>query len=86
MAGVKSLAELRAWQLALKFKRAVYALIDSGVIAKDSKLEGQLREASRSAVSQIAEGFGRFNPADNARFVNMARASIIGATGNWRLA
>ena len=77
MAGVRSLDELRAWQASLKFKRAVYGLIDSGVFAKDFKLEGQLREASRSAVSQVAEGFGRFNPADNARFVNMARASLI---------
>ncbi len=77
MAGVKSLDELRAWQTALTFKRSVYTLIDFGVFAEDFKLEGQLREASRSAVSQIAEGYGRFNPADNARFVNMARASII---------
>jgi four helix bundle protein len=77
MAGVKSLDELRAWQLALKFKRAVYALIDAGVFATDFKLEGQLREASRSAASQIAEGFGRFNPGDNTRFVNMARASLV---------
>jgi four helix bundle protein len=59
MAGVKSLDELRAWQLALKFKRAVYALIDAGVFATDFKLEGQLREASRSAASQIAEGDAR---------------------------
>jgi four helix bundle protein len=52
-------------------------LIDADVFAKDAKLEGQLREASRSAVSQIAEGFARFNPGDNARFVNMARASLV---------
>ena len=64
MAGVKSLDGLRAWQTSLKFTRAVYTLIESGVFTKDFELEGQLREASRSAVSQIAEGYGRFNPAD----------------------
>jgi four helix bundle protein len=77
MAGVRSLGELRAWQTSLKFKRAIYALIDSGALGNDFTLADQLRDASRSAVSQIAEGFGRFNPGDNARFVNMARASLI---------
>ena len=77
MAGVRSFADLRAWQAAITFKRAVYALIDSGALAKDFKLEGQLREAARSAASLVAEGYGRWNPADFARFVNMARASLI---------
>ena len=77
MGGVKNFRELRAWQAAITFKRAIYALIDSGALAKEFKLQGQLREAAASAPSQVAEGYGRWNPADFARFVVMARASTI---------
>jgi four helix bundle protein len=72
----RTFRELRAWQETYAFKRRVYELIDSGVLSKDEKLESQLREAARAAASQISEGFGRFDPADFARFVKMARASL----------
>lgn len=68
--------ELRAWQEAYAFKLKVYDLIESGSLSKDEKLEKQLREAARSAPSQISEGFGRFDPVDFGRFVKMARASL----------
>jgi four helix bundle protein len=42
-----------------------------------SRLEGQLRDAAAGPPSHISEGYGRFDPADFARFVRMARASIL---------
>jgi four helix bundle protein len=72
----RTFRELRAWQEAYAFKLRVYELIDSGSLSKDEKLEKQLREAARSAPSQISEGFGRFDPVDFGRFVKMARASL----------
>jgi four helix bundle protein len=40
-------------------------------------LHDQIREAARSAPSNIAEGFGRFKHRDFARFVRIARSSEI---------
>jgi four helix bundle protein len=72
-----SFFELRAWQSARTFKLAIYRLIAERPLALDVKLCEQLRESARSAVSHVAEGYGRFYPADFARFLGMAKASII---------
>jgi four helix bundle protein len=69
--------DLRAWQSSREFKLAIYRLTAEGGLARDFRLRDQLREAAASAVSQVAEGFGRFNPADFARFLGMAKASIV---------
>jgi four helix bundle protein len=53
--------------------------VRTGSLADDFRLRDQLRESAASAASQIAEGFGRFNPADFARFVGIAKASVIEA-------
>ena len=82
--GVRYFEDLRAWQRAREFKLAVYRLCAEPPLALDFKLRDQLREAAASAVSQIAEGFGRFYPADNARFVAMAKASLIEAQNHLR--
>ena len=76
--GVHSFHDLRAWQTARTFKLSAYRLSESGTLATDFKLRGQLCELAAS-VSHVAEGFGRFNPADFARFLGMARASLIAA-------
>ena len=76
--GVHSYRDLRAWQSARAFKLAAYALA-AGPLARDFQLRDQLTRAAASAVSQIVEGFGRFNPADFARFLVMARASLMEA-------
>jgi four helix bundle protein len=71
-----SIEDIHAWQLARKFKIAIYELTDSGRLTRDFELRDQLREAAASAPSQIAEGFGRFDPVDFARFVKIGRGSI----------
>ena len=73
----KTFRDLRAWQTAYAFKLRVYELIESGPLSNDETLRKQLRESAASAASQISEGFGRFDPVDFARFVKMARASLV---------
>jgi len=73
----RTFRDLRAWQTAYAFKLRIYDLIETGSFSGDERLSKQLREAAASAVSQISEGFGRFDPGDFARFVKMARASIL---------
>ena len=69
--------DVRAWQAARAFKLDVYNMIETGTLARHPKLSGQLHDAAAAAPSHISEGFGRFDPADFARFVKMARASIL---------
>jgi four helix bundle protein len=73
----KTFRDLRAWQAARAFKLAVYGLIELPPLSRDERLSTQLREAAASAVSDISEGFGRFDPPDFARFVKMGKASLL---------
>jgi four helix bundle protein len=77
MAGVRRYQELEAWQIADELKREVYALIATGPVSKDFDFCNQIRASAASATKNIAEGFGRFRPADNARFVEFALSSTM---------
>ena len=72
----KSFRELVAWQLAFELKSQVITLLQSGPASKDFRFRDQLADAARSVPANIAEGFGRFNPAEIARFVDIARGSL----------
>ena len=75
--GVRRFTDLRAWQACVHYKRAVYRLSEREPIASDVRRRGQLEDSVCGPPGHIAEGFGRFNPLDFARFVVMARASLM---------
>ena len=75
--GAKNYREMRVWESARAFKKTVYDLVDSEAFLKEERLRHQLREAASSAAGQIGEGYGRFDPGDHARYLKMARASLI---------
>ena len=77
MPGFRSFKDFAAWQLAYALRRAVRPLCHRAPEEKDFKLQGQIREAARSATRNIAEGFGRFKHGDFARFVRIAKASEV---------
>jgi four helix bundle protein len=77
MAGVRRYEDLEAWQIADELKREVYALTATGPASVDVEFRKQLRESAASATKNIAEGFGRFRPADNARFVEFSISSTM---------
>jgi four helix bundle protein len=54
----------------------VYRLCEE-ILTNDWRRRNQLEEAVRGPGAHIAEGFGRFSPPDFARFVVMARASLM---------
>ena len=68
--------DLVCWQLANEVKKKVYAITARKHIARDFEFCQQIRESARSAPSNIAEGFGRYRPADFARFSEYARGSL----------
>lgn len=75
MAGFKRFEEIEAWQIARKLNLEVYRVTGSGPFARDFGLRDQIRRASISVSSNIAEGFARRSPKDFARFLTIARAS-----------
>jgi four helix bundle protein len=46
-------------------------------VSKDFKFCDQIRDSSASATRNMAEGFGRYWPADFAKFLTIARASLM---------
>ena len=75
MATLKSFEELEAWQRARELTAAVYACSNSGAFARDLGLRDQIRRASVSVVSNIAEGFERDGSAEFAQFLAVAKGS-----------
>jgi four helix bundle protein len=57
-------------------KKKVYAIAARPKIARDFEFCKQIRESARSAPRNIAEGFGRYRPAEFARFLDIARGSL----------
>lgn len=45
--------------------------------ARDRLFCDQIRDAADSAERNVAEGFGRFNPRETARFLDFSRASAL---------
>jgi four helix bundle protein len=75
--GVRRFTQLRAWQTCVAYKKAVYAICGVGPLATNFKKRTQLEDSVAGPPGHIAEGFGRFNPADFARFVVIARSSLM---------
>jgi four helix bundle protein len=57
MATIKRFEEIEAWQTARELARRIYALTNDGAISRDFGLRDQMRRASVSILSNIAEGF-----------------------------
>ena len=74
---LRRFTNLRAWQACEVYKKAVYQLCERSPLADDWRRRSQLEESVRGPGGHIAEGFGRFIPPDFARFVVIARASLM---------
>lgn len=67
--------ELEAWQEARTLVKELYIAIAQSSIARDYKLAAQAQSAAVSVMSNIAEGFERFNPREFHQFLSIAKAS-----------
>ena len=63
------------WKKARLLTKAIYEVTNSGEFARDFGLRDQIRRASVSIMSNIAEGFDRANKGDFQRFLSIAKAS-----------
>lgn len=69
MAKVERFEDIQAWQEARLLTKALYSITETGPWAKDYALRDQVRRASISVMSNIAEGFDRKTDADFGRFL-----------------
>jgi four helix bundle protein len=80
MTGVRDHAELEVWQLCDDLRVRVRSVVDRPAFASYETLRSQLRESSERPCPNIAEGFARYLPRDNARFVRIAAGSLAETT------
>ena len=67
--------EIEAWQTARDLTKLIYMLTDAGKFARDFGLKDQIRRASVSIMSNIAEGFESQTQAQFIRYLGIAKAS-----------
>ncbi len=75
MATFRSFEEIDAWQKARVLAREIYSVTDRGPFSKDFGLKDQIRRASISVLSNIAEGFERDSKKEFIQFLSMAKGS-----------
>ncbi len=75
MSGFQRFEDIEAWQKARELTREVYAASNTGLFAKDYGLRDQIRRASVSIMSNIAEGFGRGGNKEFIQFLSTAKGS-----------
>ena len=75
MPGIKRFEDLIAWQKARILTRDIYAITKLKGFATDYALIDQMRRASVSIMSNIAEGFERSRPGEFHQFLSTAKGS-----------
>jgi four helix bundle protein len=75
MGKFKSFEEINSWQKARQFNKRIYEITDNQNFKKDFDLVRQIRRASISISSNIAEGFERNTDKEFIQFLYIAKAS-----------
>ncbi len=75
MATFKKFEDIECWKKARELTRRVYEITSESRFAKDFGLKDQIRRASVSIMSNIAEGFDRSGTAEFVHFLATAKGS-----------
>jgi hypothetical protein len=76
MAGVRNHTELEVWKLCDQIRRRVWEFVSRPSFRSHFTLRDQMKDAADSPCPNIAEGFSRYHPRDNAKFVRVAKGSL----------
>ena len=76
MSTFHNFTEIEAWQKARELTSEIYTVSKSREFSKDFELRGQIRRASGSVMSNIAEGFDRNGTAEFVQFLAIAKGSV----------
>ncbi len=75
MSTFQTFEEIEAWQKARELTRRIYDVSEVGAFARDFGLRDQMRRASVSILSNIAEGFERSGTGEFVQFLSAAKGS-----------
>jgi four helix bundle protein len=75
MSAFQRFEDIEAWQKARELTKAIYVMSSDGQFARDFGLRDQIRRASVSIMSNIAEGFGRGGNKEFIQFLSTAKGS-----------
>jgi four helix bundle protein len=75
MPTINRFEDIRAWQTARELTQRIYLASNQGAFARDYGLRDQMRRASVSIMSNIAEGFESDTQPQFIRFLGYAKAS-----------
>lgn len=75
MSSIQKFEDLKVWQKAREVNLEIYKLSNKGSFSKDFGLRDQIRRASVSVLSNIAEGFERNGNKEFNQFLSIAKAS-----------
>jgi len=71
----KRFTDLRVWKIARQLSLTIYRVTAGFPREERYGLASQMRRASVSIAANIAEGFGRWSPRDQARFYEISKGS-----------
>ncbi len=75
MATFQSFEDIEAWQKARQLTKEIYEVSNKNLFARDFGLRDQIRRASSSIMSNIAEGFERGGKKEFIQFLSIAKGS-----------
>ena len=75
MATIERFEDIEAWQQARMLVNDIYTITNAGPFARDYGLKDQIRRASVSILSNIAEGFERGGNKEFIQFLYVAKGS-----------
>ena len=75
MSTIEKFQDIDAWKKARKLTKNIYSCSGTGKFARDFGLSNQIRRASISIMSNIAEGFERSGTAEFVQFLSIAKGS-----------
>lgn len=75
MSTINRFEDIESWKKARELVGAIYRLTEVGKFSKDYGLKDQIRRASVSIMSNIAEGFERDGKREFSQFLSIAKGS-----------
>jgi len=72
---IKTFEDIESWKKARALTNEIYKITGAGTFARDFGLKDQIRRASVSILSNIAEGFERGGDKEFSQFLAIAKGS-----------
>ena len=74
---MNSFKELEVWKACRELRLLIWKMVKTFPPEEKYRLTDQMIRASRSATTQIAEGYGRFHFQENIQFCRISRGSLF---------